>query len=115
MRENIAFTSLPGLLIVLLAILPAVCSLVLRSGVNQRNTCRRRRQFVVGDQASGNQMAVASGHLFYLAYTNLGNFQPGQKGELRQRYKNAPNYPPASARVAAIPGGIRLDNATTLK
>ena len=40
---------------------------------------------------------VASGHLFYLAHGNVGNFQTGQKGELRQRYKNAPNFPPASA------------------
>jgi hypothetical protein len=44
-----------------------------------------------------NQTVVASGHLFYLAHGNLGNLQTGQKGELRQRYKNAPNYPPASA------------------
>jgi hypothetical protein len=48
-------------------------------------------------RASGNQTVIASGHLFYLAHGNLGNFQTGQKGELRQRYKNAPNYPPASA------------------
>jgi hypothetical protein len=49
-------------------------------------------------RANGNQTVVASGHLFYLAHGNLGNFQTGQKGELRQRYKNAPNYPPASPR-----------------
>ena len=48
-------------------------------------------------RASGNQTVVASGHLFYLSHGNLGSFQTGQKGELRQRYKNAPNYPPASA------------------
>jgi hypothetical protein len=47
-------------------------------------------------RTNGNQAVVASGHLFYLAHGNMGNFQTGQKGELRQRYKSAPNYPPAS-------------------
>ena len=48
-------------------------------------------------RTSGNQTVVASGHLFYLAHGNEGKHQTGQKGELRQRYKNAPNYPSASA------------------
>ena len=47
-------------------------------------------------RTSGNQTVIASGHLFYMAHGNMGNFQSGQKGELRQRYKSAPNYPPAS-------------------
>jgi hypothetical protein len=58
-------------------------------------------QSSIGDtlsRTSGNQnQVVASGHLFYLAHGNLGSYQTGQKGELRQRYNNAPNYPPASA------------------
>jgi len=45
-------------------------------------------------QTSGNQTVVASGHLFYLAHGNMGNLSTGQKAELRQRYKSAPNYPP---------------------
>ena len=47
-------------------------------------------------RTNGNQVVIASGHLFYLAHGNMGNLQTGQKGELRQRYKSAPNYPPAS-------------------
>ncbi|MBV9084601.1 MAG: hypothetical protein JOZ62_18150 [Acidobacteriaceae bacterium] len=47
-------------------------------------------------QTNGNQKVIASGHLFYLSHGNLGNLSTGQKGELRQRYKSAPNYPPAS-------------------
>lgn len=47
-------------------------------------------------RTNGNQVVIASGHLFYLAHGNMGKFQTGQKGELRQRYKSAPNYPPAS-------------------
>ena len=48
-------------------------------------------------QTSPNQSVIASGHLFYLAHGNLGNYSTGQKPEFRQRYKGAPNYPPASA------------------
>jgi hypothetical protein len=47
-------------------------------------------------QTNGNQTVVASGHLFHLAHGNMGNFSTGQKAELRQRYRSAPNYPPAS-------------------
>jgi hypothetical protein len=50
-------------------------------------------------RASGNQTVVASGHLFYLTHGNLGSFQTGQKGESRQQYKNALNYPPALRRL----------------
>jgi len=48
-------------------------------------------------QTNPNQTVIASGHLFYLARGNLGNYSTGQKPEFRQRYKGAPNYPPASA------------------
>jgi hypothetical protein len=61
---------------------------------------------------NGNQLVVASGHLFYLAHGNLGNFQTGQKGELRQRYKSAPNYPPASV---ASPRCLAAFDSVTLK
>jgi hypothetical protein len=47
-------------------------------------------------QIKANQTVVASGHLFYLAPSSLGNFSTGQKPELRQRYKSEPNYPAAS-------------------
>ncbi|MGH9633167.1 MAG: hypothetical protein ACRD7E_33105 [Bryobacteraceae bacterium] len=47
-------------------------------------------------QANGNQTVVASGRLCYLAHGNMGNLSTGQKAELRQRYKSAPNYPAAS-------------------
>jgi len=67
----------------------------------------------IGDtlsRASGNQTVVASGHLFYLAHGNLGNYQTGQKGELRQRNKNAPNYPPASPRYLAAFDSMTLQH-----
>ena len=63
-------------------------------------------------RASGNQTVVASGHLFYLAHGNLGNYQTEQKGELRQRYKNAPNYPPAST---ALPRYLAAFDSITLQ
>jgi hypothetical protein len=47
-------------------------------------------------QTSPNQSVTVSGHLFYLAHGNLGNYSTGQKAEFRQRYKSAPNYPAAS-------------------
>jgi len=63
-------------------------------------------------RTSGNQTVVASGHLFYLAHGNEGKHQTGQKGELRQRYKNAPNYPPASA---ASPRYLPAFDSSTLQ
>jgi hypothetical protein len=38
-------------------------------------------------QTSPNQSVTVSGHLFYLAHVNLGNYSTGQKPEFRQRYK----------------------------
>jgi hypothetical protein len=63
-------------------------------------------------RTSENQIVVASGHLFYVAHGNLGSFQTGQKGELRQRYKNAPNYPPASV---ASPRYLAAFDSMTLR
>ncbi len=47
-------------------------------------------------QTNPNHTVIASGHLFYLAHGNLGNYSTGQKPEFRQRYKSVPNDPPAS-------------------
>jgi hypothetical protein len=57
-------------------------------------------------QTSPNQSVIVSGHLFYLAHGNLGNYSTGQKAELRQRYKSAPNYPAASVASPHYPAAF---------
>ena len=63
-------------------------------------------------RANANQTVVASGHLFYLAHGNMGNFSTGKKAELRQRYKSAPNYPPTSV---ALPHYLAAFDSVVLK
>jgi len=74
--------------------------------------CKLRAAAAWREGVDHEPLIVASGHLFYLAHGNLGNFQTGQKAELRQRYKSAPNYPPASA---ASPRYLTIVDSMTLQ